>query len=286
MAATMRRAHSSSGNLPTPVPKAGSASDSQPSSSASCRHARVVCSTRSPLVRRSWLITAPWITHRAASRPAPVATAEPIGIGPFKSASRSISSPPARLIAPATPPPIQRQSFAAFAIASTSSAVISPSTTAISMAARIDRPPIFTLLSQSCCVAAMVVRLPFSFSPGWVGDGDGYNVGYGRTRARRPATQPNRAARLERIVVAPPLRHLVGVDHVLRHRPEYLALAKEVALRRHDEVRCAPVARDGEPANDGRRDPVHLAHRELGRAGDLVRDRDLRRVQLVAGGVS
>ena len=43
-------------------------------------------------------------TSRAAAL---VATASPTGIGPFD-ASRSISSPPARLSAPATPAPIQR----------------------------------------------------------------------------------------------------------------------------------------------------------------------------------
>src|SRR5205807_6506966 len=47
-------------------------------------------------------------------------------------ASRSISSPPARLIAPATPAPIHRWSLAAFPIASTSSDVMSPSTTSSS----------------------------------------------------------------------------------------------------------------------------------------------------------
>src|SRR5581483_6659162 len=74
-------------------------------------------------------MTAAWTTHRAGSRPAPVATASPSAIGPFATASRSISSPPARLSAPATPAPIHRWSFAAFATASTSSAAMSPSTT-------------------------------------------------------------------------------------------------------------------------------------------------------------
>src|SRR5207247_1749531 len=88
---------------------------------------RVADAIASALVRRSCPITAAWITQRAASRPAPVATASPTAIGPFATASRSISSPPARLIAPATPAPIQRWSLAAFAIASTSSCVMSPS---------------------------------------------------------------------------------------------------------------------------------------------------------------
>mgnify|MGYP003340608231 CR=1 FL=1 len=47
-----------------------------------------------------------------------MATASPIRIGPLATASRSISSPPARLIAPATPPPIHRWVFAAFTTAS------------------------------------------------------------------------------------------------------------------------------------------------------------------------
>src|SRR6266566_8499385 len=50
-------------------------------------------------------------------------------MGPFAIASRSISSPPARLIAPATPAPIQRWLLAAFATASTATAAMSPSTT-------------------------------------------------------------------------------------------------------------------------------------------------------------
>ena len=61
-----------------------------------------------------------------------VDTAEPSGIGPFATASRSISSPPARLIAPATPAPIQRRSLAALAIASSANAAMSPSTTSSS----------------------------------------------------------------------------------------------------------------------------------------------------------
>src|SRR5690349_2349493 len=60
-------------------------------------------------------------------------------------ASRSISSPPARLIAPATPAPIHGWSLAALAIASKPSAAMSPSTTsssstrAVSLAADEER---------------------------------------------------------------------------------------------------------------------------------------------------
>src|SRR5512142_2383958 len=133
----MIHAHSSTGKPPTPVPNAGSASDRAPSSSATSRQRRVVRATSSASVCRSWPMTAPWITQRAGSRPAPVATASPTSIGPSATASRSISSPPARFSAPATPAPIQSALFAAFATASTSSAAMSPSTSSISTAQRL-----------------------------------------------------------------------------------------------------------------------------------------------------
>src|SRR6187551_4014479 len=74
-------------------------------------------------------MTAAWTTCFARRFPAPVAIAWPTAIGACATASCSISDPPARLIAPATPAPIQSSLFAAFAIASTSSSVMSPSTT-------------------------------------------------------------------------------------------------------------------------------------------------------------
>src|ERR671910_483041 len=83
-------------------------------------------------------MTAPWTTQRAGRRPAEVATASPTSIGPSWTASRSISSPPERLIAPATPPPIQSRLFAAFPIASTSRAVMSPSRTSSSVKERLE----------------------------------------------------------------------------------------------------------------------------------------------------
>src|SRR5262249_55161246 len=80
-------------------------------------------------------IVAAWMTHRigAGSRPADVATAEPGSIGPCAIASRSISGPPAALIAPATPPPIHRSWLAAFTLGSTGNLVRSPTTTSISI---------------------------------------------------------------------------------------------------------------------------------------------------------
>ena len=134
----MMRAQSSSGNPPTPVPKAGSAIDSTPSSSATSRQRCVVRPISFPFVCRSCPMTAPWMTWRAGSRPAPVAIASPTEIGPFATASSSISSPPARRIAPATPAPIQSWLFAAFAIASTRSCVMSPSITSSSSIGRIS----------------------------------------------------------------------------------------------------------------------------------------------------
>ena len=58
-------------------------------------------------------------TQRAASRPAVVALASPVSQPPSRRHSASISVPPARWIAPSTPPPPRSDSFAAFTIAST-----------------------------------------------------------------------------------------------------------------------------------------------------------------------
>ena len=114
---------------PTPVPKAGSATEPAPSSSATRKVLSVARSMISALVRRSCPMTAAWITQRAGSRPAVVATASPIAMGPLATASRSTSAPPARLRAPATPAPIHRRSLAAFTTTSTANVAMSPSTT-------------------------------------------------------------------------------------------------------------------------------------------------------------
>src|SRR4051794_19081971 len=144
----MSWAQRSIGKPPTPVPNAGSATDFAPSPSASSRVRRVPCEISSAEVARSWPMTAACTTCSAFSRPAPVTTASPTGIGPSAIASRSISSPPARLMAPATPAPIQRPLFAAFATTSTSSSVMSPSTTSsctggsLAAAGAHDRPAV------------------------------------------------------------------------------------------------------------------------------------------------
>jgi hypothetical protein len=64
--------------------------------------------------------------------PAVVSTASPRPIGALASDSRCTSGPPAREIAPATPPPCRSIVFAALAIASTSSFVTSPEMTSSS----------------------------------------------------------------------------------------------------------------------------------------------------------
>ena len=67
-------------------------------------------------------MTAAWMTQLAL-RPWPVVTtAWPGSMGPCSMASVSMASPPARLMAPATPAPIQSSVLAAFASASTSTA--------------------------------------------------------------------------------------------------------------------------------------------------------------------
>ena len=74
-------------------------------------------------------IVAAWITQRDGRSPAGVATASPSPIGATRSLSSWIDGPPARAIAPATPPPWASRVLAAFAIASTSSFVTSASRT-------------------------------------------------------------------------------------------------------------------------------------------------------------
>ena len=76
-------------------------------------------------------IVAAWMTQRQGIEPPDVATASPSPIGAAARLSISTADPPAREIAPATPPPWSSCVFAALAIASTSSAVMSTSRTSI-----------------------------------------------------------------------------------------------------------------------------------------------------------
>src|SRR6266576_3303876 len=81
-----------------------------------------------------------WITPRAGSRPAVVAFASPVGQPPRRLDSARISGPPARWIAPSTPPPPSSDSFAAFTTASTACSVKSPTTNSIATAGPYDPP--------------------------------------------------------------------------------------------------------------------------------------------------
>src|SRR5215210_1376509 len=126
MAATMTRAASSSGKPPTPVPSAGKAMLAASISRARAIALRTAESIVTALVRRSRSRDTAWITAFAASRPAGVTIAPPSETGAWRTAANSISSPPARLIAPPTPVDIQSERFAAFTIASTSRSQMSP----------------------------------------------------------------------------------------------------------------------------------------------------------------
>ena len=77
-------------------------------------------------------IVAAWITQRAGISPAVVSTASPSPIGARSSDSRCTAGPPARVIAPATPPPWRSCVLAALAIASTSRVVTSAARTSSS----------------------------------------------------------------------------------------------------------------------------------------------------------
>src|SRR5689334_10924714 len=68
------------------------------------------------------------MTWRAGRSPAPVAFASPGSQPPSRRHSARIAGPPARWIAPSTPPPPRSDGFAAFTIASTSCSVMSPTT--------------------------------------------------------------------------------------------------------------------------------------------------------------
>ena len=123
---TVIRAASASGNPPTPVPSAGIASVSTPSSRARVMALRTARSMISALVRRWWSIDTAWITQRAASVPPSVTMASPSATGACLTAANSMVSPPRRLIAPATPVDIHSVTLAGFTIASTSRSQMSP----------------------------------------------------------------------------------------------------------------------------------------------------------------
>ena len=67
---------------------------------------RVAATTVSGFVLRSCSRAAAWMTWVAGRLPATVSTASPGSIGPWRTASSSITVPPFRFMAPATPVPI------------------------------------------------------------------------------------------------------------------------------------------------------------------------------------
>src|SRR3954464_11161507 len=71
------------------------------------------------------------MTWRAGSRPAVVTFASPVSQPPSNRHCSRISGPPARWIAPSTPPPPSRLELAALTIASTACSLISPRTASI-----------------------------------------------------------------------------------------------------------------------------------------------------------
>src|SRR4051794_16763493 len=80
----------------------------------------------------------------------------------------------------------------------------------------------------------------------------------------------------------------VGVPQMASFRMPgvYPGLSEEIALRGHHEIGGAPVSCGFDPPDDRSRNPVRLAHHELGSRRDLVGDRDHRRLELVATRVS
>ena len=106
-----------------------------------------------------------WMTWRALSLKPGVIRASPVGQPPIAAQACASSGPAARWMAPSTPPPPAKRLFAALTIASTSSAVMSPSTTRIRA----------TATARSCAPA-----MPFPPLP------DGESIGSG-AQTRLPA---------------------------------------------------------------------------------------------------
>ena len=77
-----------------------------------------------------WFGPTTWITQRAGMSPAVVQPASPVArpCGKRRRQSSSTAGPPARWIAPSTPPPPRIARLAALTTASTSCSVMSPST--------------------------------------------------------------------------------------------------------------------------------------------------------------
>src|SRR3989304_5528459 len=95
------------------------------------RYADASCS-RSPCPPPAQAGPTAWTTQRAGRPPAPVATAGPGGVpaGYLARSSAVIAGPPARWIAPSTPPPPLSALLAALTMASAANAVMSPTTRA------------------------------------------------------------------------------------------------------------------------------------------------------------
>src|SRR5829696_4651239 len=128
--ATSSSAARSSGNPPTPVPKAIRASDRAPSSSAFQSTAPVQrWTTLASVVPPGCSIVAAWMTQRAFRSPPVVAVASPSAIGARRQLSSTTAEPPASAIALATPPRCSIWEFAALVSASTSRVVMSTSRT-------------------------------------------------------------------------------------------------------------------------------------------------------------
>ena len=84
----------------------------------------------------------------------------------------------------------------------------------------------------------------------------------------------------------PRLQVRAGHRQAARRAGRGSALAEEVSLGRDDEVAAGALAAQVEPAHDRCRVAVGLAHHELGGARELVGDRDLGRLKLVADAVA
>jgi len=132
--------------LPDPAPMIGKAADAKPSSSTIPITLRTDPRTDLSLARQSMLIPATWMMPRWGSRPGPVRTASPRGMGPCRPNSLKGANPAFRLMAPDTPCGSRTHHgmmfrFQALTMTSTCWSSRSPATTAGIMSRPLKRAP-------------------------------------------------------------------------------------------------------------------------------------------------
>src|SRR5436853_900366 len=146
---------------PTPVPIPGIAIEVKPCASARVNAAFVASATfLAGMDIAGCGIVGAWMMPLKLVRPPDVSTALPTGMGACFLTSASTSDPAARLITPATPPPMMPKLFAAFTMAWASASRMLPWTTLIRSLAALIRSTGLLLLGVAgdALVAELIPR--------------------------------------------------------------------------------------------------------------------------------